>query len=88
MLVQVTKYFNDYAFTLFSLQTTHPLYRHNNKLVPYKDPLCKSLRPPGERKCQIPEQCDNEVQYVDSSSSTGVLAKDAFFIQLYIWITI
>lgn len=88
MLVQVTKYFNDYAFTLFSLQTTHPLYRHNNKVVPYKDPLRKSLRPPGEQKCQIPEQCGHEVQYVDSSSSTGVLAKDAFFIQLYIWITI
>lgn len=61
-------------------KTLHPLYRPSrpeNK-VPCKDPLCQSLHPPGEHRCETPEQCDYELHYVDGSSTLGVLVKDDF----------
>lgn len=54
----------------------HPLYRPSNELVVCKDPICASLHPPGQHKCDIPEQCDYEVEYEDGGSSLGVLVKD------------
>ncbi|KAB1210497.1 Aspartic proteinase Asp1 [Morella rubra] len=59
-------------------EALHPLYRPNNNLVPCNDPLCKSLHPTGDHKCETPGQCDYEIQYADGGSSLGVLVKDAF----------
>ncbi|WRX08033.1 Xylanase inhibitor [Theobroma cacao] len=56
----------------------HPLYRPTNDLVPCKDPLCAALHPPGDYKCENPEQCDYEVEYADGGSSLGVLVRDVF----------
>ncbi|KAE7997563.1 hypothetical protein FH972_002186 [Carpinus fangiana] len=63
-------------------EAPHPYYRLNNNLVACSDPLCKALYPPGEHRCEIPEQCDYEVQYADGGSSIGVLVKDVFSIKL------
>lgn len=65
-------------YTLFSLQTHHPLYRPSNDLVSCKDPLCASLHPPGAQRCDDAGQCDYEVEYADGGSSLGVLVRDAF----------
>ncbi|OMP11807.1 Aspartic peptidase, partial [Corchorus olitorius] len=56
----------------------HPLYRPNNDLVPCKDPLCAALHPPGDYKCESPDQCDYEVEYADGGSSLGVLVRNVF----------
>ncbi|CAN6540446.1 unnamed protein product [Malus baccata var. baccata] len=56
----------------------HPYYRPNNDLVACKDPLCEALHSPGSHKCDVPEQCDYEVEYADGGSSIGVLLRDSF----------
>ncbi|KAK6287233.1 PREDICTED: aspartic proteinase Asp1 [Theobroma cacao] len=60
------------------VEAPHPLYRPTNDLVPCKDPLCAALHPPGDYKCENPEQCDYEVEYADGGSSLGVLVRDVF----------
>ena len=59
-------------------QAPHPLYQPNNDLVVCKDPLCAALHPPGDYRCENPEQCDYEVEYADGGSSLGVLVRDVF----------
>ncbi|KAJ4715201.1 Aspartic proteinase Asp1 [Melia azedarach] len=59
-------------------EAPHPLYRPSNDLVPCNDPICVSLHPPGQHKCEDPDQCDYEVEYADGGSSLGVLVKDVF----------
>ncbi|KAJ7957066.1 Aspartic proteinase Asp1 [Quillaja saponaria] len=59
-------------------EAPHPLYQPSNDLVPCKDPLCVSLHPPGQHKCENPEQCDYEIRYADHGSSLGVLVRDVF----------
>ncbi|CAL5368846.1 unnamed protein product [Camellia sinensis] len=54
----------------------HPLYRPSNDLVACRDPLCASLQPSDDYKCENPEQCDYIVEYADGGSSAGVLVKD------------
>ncbi|GLT28154.1 hypothetical protein SLA2020_031060 [Shorea laevis] len=60
------------------VEAPHPFYRPSNDLVPCRDPLCESLHPPGEHKCDNPHQCDYEVEYADGGSSLGVLVRDVF----------
>ncbi|XVF61090.1 hypothetical protein PTKIN_Ptkin08bG0101400 [Pterospermum kingtungense] len=60
------------------IEAPHPLYQPNNDLVVCKDPLCASLHPPGDYKCESPKQCDYEVEYADGGSSLGVLVRDVF----------
>ncbi|GKV33973.1 hypothetical protein SLEP1_g42404 [Rubroshorea leprosula] len=60
------------------VEESHPFYRPSIDLVPCKDPLCESLHPPGEHKCDNPHRCDYEVEYADGSSSHGVLVRDVF----------
>ncbi|XWS44646.1 hypothetical protein CRYUN_Cryun15aG0065900 [Craigia yunnanensis] len=60
------------------IEAPHPLYQPNNELVVCKDPLCAALHPPGDYKCESPEQCDYEVEYADGGSSLGVLVRDMF----------
>ncbi|KAL2498544.1 Eukaryotic aspartyl protease family protein [Abeliophyllum distichum] len=59
----------------------HPLYRPSNDLVVCKDPLCASLHS-SDYRCDIPEQCDYEVEYADGGSSLGVLVNDLFSLNL------
>ncbi|OMO61154.1 aspartic proteinase Asp1, partial [Corchorus olitorius] len=56
----------------------HPLYRPNNDLVPCKDPLCAALHPPGDYKCESPDQCDYEVEYADGGSSLKLKSSLSF----------
>ncbi|XP_041008183.1 aspartic proteinase Asp1-like isoform X1 [Juglans microcarpa x Juglans regia] len=63
-------------------EAPHPPYRHTNNLVACKDPLCKSLHPTGDYKCETPEQCDYEIDYADGVSSMGFLVKDLFSLNL------
>ncbi|PON94476.1 Aspartic peptidase [Trema orientale] len=54
------------------------LYKPNRgNIVPPKDSLCTEIqRNQKTGHCETCEQCDYEIQYADSSSSLGVLAKD------------
>ncbi|GKV22187.1 hypothetical protein SLEP1_g32072 [Rubroshorea leprosula] len=52
-----------------------------NDLVPFTDPLCESLHPPGEHKRDDPRQdghCHYDVEYADGGSSLGFLVRDVF----------
>ncbi|KAE8665750.1 Splicing factor U2af large subunit A [Hibiscus syriacus] len=60
------------------IEAPHPLYQPTNDLVPCKTPLCDALHPPGDYKCESPDQCDYEVEYADGGSSLGVLVRDVF----------
>ncbi|KAK8587685.1 hypothetical protein V6N13_086665 [Hibiscus sabdariffa] len=60
------------------IEAPHPLYQPTNDLVACKDPLCAALHPPGDYKCESPDQCDYEVEYADGGSSLGVLVRDIF----------
>ena len=76
---KICDHFVKYVITLFSLQTPHAHYEPSSEnKVPCKDPLCQSLHPPGEHRCETPEQCDYELQYLDGLLSYGVLVKDVF----------
>lgn len=65
-------------FLSLSLQAPHPLYQPSNDLVACRHPLCAALHPPGDYKCESPDQCDYEVEYADGGSSLGVLVRDVF----------
>ncbi|GMY12562.1 aspartic proteinase Asp1-like [Fagus crenata] len=68
----------DAPWAQFSV-TPHAHYEPSSEnKVPCKDPLCQSLHPPGEHRCETPEQCDYELQYLDGLLSYGVLVKDVF----------
>ncbi|KAL5544756.1 hypothetical protein UlMin_008540 [Ulmus minor] len=56
----------------------NPLYKPTRgSLVPSKDSLCMEIqRNLKDGHCETCQQCDYEIQYADSSSSLGVLAKD------------
>lgn len=61
------------------VEAPHPLYRPTNDLVPCKDPICDSLHPTPDHRCDDnPKQCDYEVEYADGGSSLGVLVRDIF----------
>ncbi|KAG5050109.1 hypothetical protein JHK85_011212 [Glycine max] len=59
-------------------QTPHPLYRPSNDLVPCRHALCASLHLSDNYDCEVPHQCDYEVQYADHYSSLGVLLHDVY----------
>ncbi|XP_061360022.1 aspartic proteinase Asp1-like [Gastrolobium bilobum] len=61
-------------------QTPHPLYRPSNDLVPCKHPLCASLHQTDDYECEVPHQCDYEVEYADHYSSLGVLVNDVYLL--------
>ncbi|KAG2399358.1 Aspartic proteinase [Vigna angularis] len=59
-------------------QTPHPLYRPSNDLVPCRHALCASLHHNDNYDCEVPHQCDYEVEYADHYSSLGVLLHDVY----------
>ncbi|KAI4336467.1 hypothetical protein L6164_014990 [Bauhinia variegata] len=61
-------------------ETPHPLYRPSNDLVACRDPLCASLQPSDDYRCDHPEQCDYEIEYADHYSTLGVLVRDIFLL--------
>uniref|UniRef100_M8BZP4 Aspartic proteinase Asp1 n=1 Tax=Aegilops tauschii TaxID=37682 RepID=M8BZP4_AEGTA len=58
----------------------HPLYKPTkSKLVPCADPLCTALlgsQSPSNNKCPLPQQCNYQIKYTDTSSSLGMLVTD------------
>uniref|UniRef100_A0A803P6M2 Peptidase A1 domain-containing protein n=1 Tax=Cannabis sativa TaxID=3483 RepID=A0A803P6M2_CANSA len=56
----------------------NPLYKPTrDNILPSKDSLCTEIqRNQKTGQCETCQQCDYEIQYADSSSSLGVLAKD------------
>ncbi|KAK8958404.1 Aspartic proteinase Asp1 [Platanthera guangdongensis] len=66
-------------------QGPHPLYRPaKNRLVPCEDPLCAAFHESTNHEggCDVPHQCDYEIEYQDHGSSVGVLVADAFALHL------
>ncbi|KAL3641250.1 hypothetical protein CASFOL_016218 [Castilleja foliolosa] len=61
----------------------HDLYKPQKNLITCVDPICDSIQGSGSNDCPGPhEQCDYEVDYVDSGSSLGVLVKDSVSLKL------
>ncbi|CAN8302915.1 unnamed protein product [Cochlearia groenlandica] len=55
-----------------------------DKLVKSVEPLCVEVQKNQiTEHCESCEQCDYEIEYADSSSSMGVLAKDEFHLKLH-----
>ncbi|KAM6568382.1 hypothetical protein CsatB_016367 [Cannabis sativa] len=56
----------------------NPLYKPTrDNILPSKDSLCTEIQINQKTgQCETCQQCDYEIQYADSSSSLGVLAKD------------
>ncbi|KAG6556379.1 hypothetical protein Mapa_002322 [Marchantia paleacea] len=65
-------------------ETPHPLYNPMGaNLVDCKQPICSQLQRGGSFGCSSGGgQCDYEIQYGDSSSTTGVLLEDLVSLQL------
>ncbi|XP_062116972.1 aspartyl protease APCB1 [Humulus lupulus] len=62
----------------------NPLYKPTRgNILPSKDSLCSVIqRNQKTGHCETCRQCDYEIQYADSSSSLGVLAKDELHLKL------
>lgn len=66
------------------MQGANPLYKPTvGNIVPPKDSLCTEIqRNQKTGHCETCQQCDYEIQYADSSSSLGVLAKDEIHLRM------
>ena len=66
------------------MQGANPLYKPTaGNIVPPKDSLCTAIqRNQKTGHCETCQQCDYEIQYADSSSSLGVLAKDELHLKM------
>ncbi|XP_038695846.1 aspartic proteinase Asp1-like isoform X2 [Tripterygium wilfordii] len=59
------------------------LYKPKRNLVRCQHPLCAAIQVPETRHCESPtDQCDYEVDYADTGSSSGVLVADVIPLRL------
>ncbi|XP_038726301.1 aspartic proteinase Asp1-like isoform X2 [Tripterygium wilfordii] len=59
------------------------LYKPKGNLVPCQHSLCAAIQAPETRHCKSPtDQCDYEVDYADTGSSSGVLVADILPLRL------
>ncbi|CAN6440062.1 unnamed protein product [Victoria cruziana] len=64
-------------------QGPHPPYKPRKmNLVTCNEPQCVALGSLRRFKCERPsQQCDYQIEYIDLSSSTGVLVRDALYLK-------